>query len=124
MVEEGLSWRNKEKEGYIRVGRFYIPKDTLQYYTEVDIVDRFMKHKDVPREVAEDMVKMTFDFLKYRLRTDNGDLGFKIPFLGYCLRYKVNIEDITLEKDSPKYKRARKQLDYYMSKKHNRLQMR
>jgi hypothetical protein len=105
------------KEDYIQIAQHHwVKKDNFQYYTEKDLIKRVAeKHNIEEREVA-DMYRLLMQHIKSHIENFNNDYesGYYLTNLGTFFKKRLFIEDLLKGKNTVKYIKAKKQLDYYM----------
>lgn len=98
----------------------------LKYFTEEDWIDRYTEKRKItgiPREDIEDLYKAIKLFVLYKLEdTQSSSMGFHLNRVGSFIHRKLKLDNLKKGIDSPHYKRAEKQLHYYLNN-HNSLKM-
>lgn len=112
----GLSWRNKEKTGYIQIdNHVYAKKDELDYFTEQDLIRRYADKRGLPIEAIADLYRVFINYLNQTLSEQKDDeKGYYVPNLSRFMKKNLHVVDLLKGKDTLKYQKARKQLDLYM----------
>lgn len=111
-----LGWRNKKREGYFQIARgHWVKKDDLDYFTEVDLIQRVSERHGIDEEEVADLYRVTMKYIKNLLEYPNDEeKGYILHGLGYFFKKNLYLEDLTKGKDTIRYKKAKKQLDLYM----------
>ena len=112
----GLSWRNKQKEGYFQIEQHvYVKKDDLDYFTEQDLIKRYAEKRNLPREAIADLYRVFMNYLNQTLENQNDDeKGYYVPNLSRFMKKNLYISDLLRGQDTLKFSKAKKQLDLYM----------
>ena len=112
----GLSWRNKEREGYFQIdNHVYVKKDDLDYFTEQDLIKRYAEKKGIPVEAIADLYRVFMNYLNIVLSEQKDDeKGYYVPNLSRFMKKNLFVADLLKGQDTLKYQKARKQLDLYM----------
>ena len=112
----GLSWRNKEREGYFQIdNHVYVKKDDLDYFTEQDLIKRYAEKKGIPVEAIADLYRVFMNYLNIVLSEQKDDeKGYYVPNLSRFMKKNLHVGDLLKGQDTLKYQKARKQLDLYM----------
>ena len=112
----GLSWRNKEREGYFQIdNHVYVKKDDLDYFTEQDLIKRYAEKKGIPVEAIADLYRVFMNYLNTVLSEQKDDeKGYYVPNLSRFMKKNLFVADLLKGQDTLKYQKARKQLDLYM----------
>ena len=112
----GLSWRNKEREGYFQIANHvYVKKDDLDYFTEQDLIKRYAEKKGIPVEAIADLYRVFMNYLNIVLSEQKDDeKGYYVPNLSRFMKKNLFVADLLKGQDTLKYQKARKQLDLYM----------
>lgn len=100
----------------IRINKFhFVNKDNFDYFTELDVLDRVSKEKNIDIKELEDMFTLLMEYIKNVLKDRDDEKGYLIKGFGYFYKRQLKASDLLLTKGSIKYKKAMKQLDYYMN---------
>ena len=112
----GLSWRNKEREGYFQIdNHVYVKKDDLDYFTEQDLIKRYAEKKGIPVEAIADLYRVFMNYLNIVLSEQkDSEKGYYVPNLSRFMKKNLFVADLLKGQDTLKYQKARKQLDLYM----------
>ena len=112
----GLSWRNKEREGYFQIdNHVYVKKDDLDYFTEQDLIKRYAEKKGIPVEAIADLYRVFMNYLNIVLSEQkDSEKGYYVPNLSRFMKKNLFVADLLKGQDTIKYQKARKQLDLYM----------
>ena len=112
----GLSWRNKEREGYFQIdNHVYVKKDDLDYFTEQDLIKRYADKRGIPVEAIADLYRVFMNYLNIVLSEQKDDeKGYYVPNLSRFMKKNLFVADLLKGQDTLKYQKARKQLDLYM----------
>lgn len=112
----GLSWRNKQREGYFQIEQHvYVKKDDLDYFTEQDLIKRYAEKRNLPREAIADLYRVFMNYLNQILENQNDDeKGYYVPNLSRFMKKNLYVLDLAKDQGGLKFKKAKKQLDLYM----------
>ena len=112
----GLSWRNKEREGYFQIdNHVYVRKDDLDYFTEQDLIKRYAEKKNMPVEAIADLYRVFMNYLNIVLSEQkDSEKGYYVPNLSRFMKKNLFVADLLKGQDTLRYQKARKQLDLYM----------
>ena len=112
----GLSWRNKEREGYFQIdNHVYVKKDDLDYFTEQDLIKRYAEKKNMPVEAIADLYRVFMNYLNIVLSEQkDSEKGYYVPNLSRFMKKNLFVADLLKGQDTLRYQKARKQLDLYM----------
>ena len=112
----GLSWRNKEREGYFQIdNHVYVKKDDLDYFTEQDLIKRYAEKKNMPVEAIADLYRVFMNYLNIVLSEQkDSEKGYYVPNLSRFMKKDLHVSDLLKGQDTLKYQKARKQLDLYI----------
>ncbi len=105
------------KEKYIQIAQHHwIKKDDFDYFTEIDLIKRVAEKKGIDKEEVEDLYRCYMEYmLGYIEKYDNDyDKGYYVPNFATFFKKRMEVKDLTKGKDTLKYIKAKKQLDYYM----------
>lgn len=108
---------DKYKDEYIQIAQHhFVKKDKFDYYTEKDLIKRVSIKYGIAEREVEDMYRILMDYIKMFIERPEQDYdsGYYVKHLATFFKKRLFIEDLTKDKNSVKYIKAKKQLDYYM----------
>lgn len=105
-------------------GKLEPKEEYLKYFTEQDLIDRYTaKRKNMPREDVEDLYRAFYKYILSKLEDKSTPtMGFRMRLFGSFLHKRLRLDNLKLNVESPKYKRAEQQLHHYLSG-HQRLKI-
>ena len=107
----------KNREGYIQISQHHwVKKDNFDYFTEKDLIKRVSEKFGIERREVEDLYTRYMEYmLNYLEKYDNDyDKGYYVPYLATFFKKRMEVQDLTKGKNTLRYIKAKKQLDYYM----------
>lgn len=92
-------------------------KAYLNYYTEQDVIERYAKRRKIPRNEIEDLYNIFRKWIIFKLNDTSESVKAGIIFPKFCTFYHkfLDSEDLKINVNNPKYKRAEEQLARYLS---------
>ena len=98
----GLSWRNKEREGYFQIdNHVYVKKDDLDYFTEQDLIKRYAEKKGIPVEAIADLYRVFMNYLNIVLSEQKDDeKGYYVPNLSRFMKKNLHVGDLLKGQDT------------------------
>ncbi len=92
-------------------------KEYLNYLTEQDVIDRYSKKRNIPKDEIEDLYFAFKKWILFKLNDTSNSIKAGMIFPKFCTFYHkfLDAEDLKLSVNSPKYKRAEEQLARYLS---------
>jgi hypothetical protein len=105
------------KEDYIQIAQHHwVKKDNFHYYTEKDIIKRVSEKYNIEEREVADMYRLLIQHIKSHIENFNNDYdsGYYFTNLGTFFKKRLFVEDLFKGKNTVRYLKAKKQLDYYM----------
>ncbi len=89
----------------------------FNYFTEQDLIKRYAERRKMPIDEVEDLYTAFRKWIRFKLNDTSlsEKTGFYIDNFFLFSQAHLIINDLKKGKDNPKYKRAEKQLLFYLS---------
>ncbi len=92
-------------------------ENTIDYYTELDLIRRYAKNRNMPEDEVADLYNALRKWIIYKLNdtTFSDRLGMIFPRFASFVHKSIVIEDLKKAKTNGRYRRAEEQLHYYLA---------
>lgn len=108
---------NKYRDEYIQIAQHHwVKKDNFDYFTEKDVIKRIAERDGIDEREVADMYRLCMEYIKNIIEKPENDYdsGYYIKYFATFFKKRLFIEDLARGKNTVKYLKAKKQLDYYM----------